>query len=171
MLRSRLSNSQPSSPSAYIGGSRAHQVTFQNDAQGQVLCRTESGNAGGRDPKQLYYYMNGLRVGDNGNNGTDNSDYATTVQRNATSLGNGPLLGGGAYAIPSADFDQAYDAINSTSRNNAGAASSYTVKGGDSLQSVAQAVWGDASLWYVLAEANGLSNASSLTAGQTLRLR
>jgi LysM domain len=38
----------------------------------------------------------------------------------------------------------------------------------DSLQSVAQAVWGDGSLWYLLAEANGLSAGSTLSAGQGL---
>jgi len=28
---------------------------------------------------------------------------------------------------------------------------------GDTLQSIAQMLWGDSSLWYVLADANGLS--------------
>jgi len=39
---------------------------------------------------------------------------------------------------------------------------------GDTLQGIAQALWGDASLWYKLAEANGLSANSALTAGQAL---
>jgi LysM repeat protein len=171
MRQSSLSDSSLLSlSSAYVGGAHAHQVTFQNDAQGQVLSRTESGNVGGRDPKQLYYYFNGLRVGDNGNNGTDQVDYATSIQRHAAQQGSGPFLGGGTYATGYADFDEAYDPINSASRNNVGAASVYTVKAGDSLQSVAAAVWGDSGLWYVLAEANGLNASSSLSAGQVLSI-
>ena len=44
----------------------------------------------------------------------------------------------------------------------------YTVRSGDSFQSIAQALWGDATLWYKIAEANGLTAASSLTDGQSL---
>jgi LysM domain len=48
--------------------------------------------------------------------------------------------------------------------------SQYRVRPGDSLQSIAQLIWGDSSLWYKLAEANGLSAQSSLTEGQTLTI-
>ncbi len=51
-----------------------------------------------------------------------------------------------------------------------GAASAYKVRGGDTLRSVAQAVWGDADLWYKLAEANGLTATSSLSEGQSLTI-
>jgi YD repeat-containing protein len=44
---------------------------------------------------------------------------------------------------------------------------SYTVMAGDSLQSIAQTVWGDSSLWYLIADANGTDNAS-LRVGQRL---
>lgn len=36
--------------------------------------------------------------------------------------------------------------------------STYTVKDGDTLQSIAHAIYGDSGLWYVLAEANGIQN-------------
>lgn len=36
------------------------------------------------------------------------------------------------------------------------------------MQSIAQNVWGDGSLWYKIAEANGLSGDASLAAGQAL---
>ena len=39
---------------------------------------------------------------------------------------------------------------------------------GDTLQNIAASVWGDASLWYMLAEANGLSGAQGLAAGSSL---
>ena len=46
----------------------------------------------------------------------------------------------------------------------------YTVRSGDTLGGIAQALWGDASLWYKLAEANGLTATSSLTEGQSLAI-
>lgn len=49
-----------------------------------------------------------------------------------------------------------------------GGPSTYTVQAdGQTLQNVAQALWGDASLWYLIADANGLGNVS-LTKGQVL---
>jgi nucleoid-associated protein YgaU len=59
-----------------------------------------------------------------------------------------------------ADFDANYAAINTSASAEAGAGSLYNVRSGDSLQGIAQSVWGDASLWYMLAEANGLTAAS-----------
>src|SRR5262249_13445580 len=47
-------------------------------------------------------------------------------------------------------------------------AGSYTVNGGETLSSIAQSLWGDASLWWKLAQANGLSGSSALAEGQTL---
>jgi LysM repeat protein len=44
----------------------------------------------------------------------------------------------------------------------------YTVHQGDTLQSIAAGVWGDASLWYLLAEANGLTGAETLVEGQAI---
>ncbi len=48
------------------------------------------------------------------------------------------------------------------------------MRSGDTLAGIAQAIWGDASLWYKLAEANGLSGSgggsASLTQGTTLVL-
>ena len=51
----------------------------------------------------------------------------------------------------------------------------YTVQAGDTLQSIAQSVYGNSNLWYVIADANALSldssgNAINLVAGTTLKL-
>ena len=51
----------------------------------------------------------------------------------------------------------------------------YTVQAGDTLQGIAQSVYGNASLWYVIADANAISldssgNAINLVAGTTLKL-
>ncbi len=48
--------------------------------------------------------------------------------------------------------------------------SAYMVRSGDTVRSIAQAIWGDADLWYKLAEANGLSANASLTEGQRLTI-
>jgi DNase/tRNase domain of colicin-like bacteriocin/LysM domain len=47
---------------------------------------------------------------------------------------------------------------------------SYTAQGGETLTSIALTLWGDGSLWYKLAEANGLSSASAVAAGQQLKV-
>lgn len=61
----------------------------------------------------------------------------------------------------------------------ASGARAYVVQEGDTLQRIAQAVWGDSSLWYAIAEANGLAssaaydpqnNPSGIRAGQVLTL-
>jgi hypothetical protein len=44
------------------------------------------------------------------------------------------------------------------------------VQAGDTLQSIAALVWGDASMWYLIADANGLSGAEGLAAGRTLTI-
>lgn len=46
----------------------------------------------------------------------------------------------------------------------------YVVGQGDTLQSIARAVYGDAGQWYLIAEANGLGSGSELTLGLMLRI-
>ena len=67
-----------------------------------------------------------------------------------------------------ADFDQAYDPINGLTYQNT--SSQYTVAAGDTLQSIAYQIWGDASFWYMIADANGLMGDETLSAGQVLTI-
>ena len=47
---------------------------------GQVLTRDEAdNNQSGGDPRELHYYFNGIAIGDIGNNGTSDVDYATSI--------------------------------------------------------------------------------------------
>ncbi|MES2445477.1 MAG: phage tail tip lysozyme, partial [Pseudomonadota bacterium] len=80
----------------------------------------------------------------------------------------GAFRGGLTYGSSYADFTNSYDPINSYSQGSSGG--TYTVRSGDTLQGIAQNVWGDSSLWYKLAEANGLSGGGSLAEGSTLIL-
>jgi YD repeat-containing protein len=70
--------------------------------------------------------------------------------------------------IASADFDQNYEPIGE--RYPGGVAGSYTVRNGDTLASIARAVWGDAAMWYLIADANGLTGSEALTADTVLTL-
>ncbi|HEY0164880.1 MAG TPA: LysM domain-containing protein, partial [Sphingomicrobium sp.] len=60
------------------------------------------------------------------------------------------------------------DPINPTSQGASATGSRYTVRDGDSLRSIARNVWGDESLWYIIADANALTGAEVLTGGTTL---
>ena len=98
--------------------------------------------------------FDGVRIGDVSNNGTSEIDYATSLAEHTNAQGTGPFRNGSAYASPFADFDQSFDPINGLTYEAAG--THYTVKDGDTLATIAQSVWGDASLWYMLADANGM---------------
>ena len=58
--------------------------------------------------------------------------------------------------------------FNAQTGDSNGLGGRYSVRSGDTLQGIAQQLWGDANLWYKIAEANGLTASSSLTDGQSL---
>jgi hypothetical protein len=68
--------------------------------------------------------------------------------------------------LASADFDQNYEPISPT--NPGPVATTYTARNGDTLQSIARTVWGDASMWYLIADANGLASGQTLSANMVL---
>ncbi|HEY0959731.1 MAG TPA: LysM peptidoglycan-binding domain-containing protein [Novosphingobium sp.] len=146
-----------------VGGAKT--VQYRNDAYGQILVREETQN-GVIGPRQLYYYFNGMRVGDVGNNGEAQNrvDYAQQLAARGQARQTGLFRYG--RPVASADFDQNYQPINAGYPGLA--ASAYTVRSGDTLRSIAQAMWGDGAMWYLIADANGLSAASQLSAGQRL---
>jgi len=57
------------------------------------------------------------------------------------------------------------DAVTAFSNSDTGT-QGYVVQAGDTLEGIAQAVYGDASLWYVIADANGLEFDSNLMASK-----
>lgn len=77
-------------------------------------------------------------------------------------------IGQRVIPVTSADFDQNFQPINEGFP--AATSGTYTVKTGDTLQSIAASVWGDASLWYLIADANGLKGSETLTADMRLTL-
>jgi len=75
---------------------------------------------------------------------------------------------GSSAATPYADFNQALTPV--TSYVQGSDAGSYTARAGDTLESIAANLWGDSSLWYLLASANGLSGPGAPGAGRTLAI-
>lgn len=98
-----------------------------------------------RDGKKLqdYYYSNGQVLGTAGTLLTPGkADFASYFSSNVQSQGEMALTSLGTY----------------------------TVQSGDTLQSIAGKLWGDCSLWYVLADANGIESNSLLTDGVQLSI-
>ncbi|MGU7783235.1 LysM peptidoglycan-binding domain-containing protein [Burkholderia sp. PU8-34] len=155
---------------------KSRRITYWTDQQGQVLRRDELvqvrwgdnwqvlGAAG--NYKHEYYYLNGHRVGNVGNDGIDHVDY---VQELAGQLGPGSDERYKIFKpVSTADFDENFMRIDNAYPGPA--SGSWTVRTGDTLQSIASAVWGDATLWYILADANGLKGEDGLKAGQILKI-
>jgi YD repeat-containing protein len=140
--------------SAAITDGASHTITYVNNAAGEVVYRTDSAG-----PTLENYYLDNHQIGSTDNSGPTQTDYATAIN---SQYGTAPS------PTQAANFDQNYTPVSPT--NPANAASSYTVQAGDTLASIAQNTWGDASLWYLIADANGLTSSSSLIAGTTLTI-
>lgn len=67
-----------------------------------------------------------------------------------------------------ADFNFGYQAIGPN--YPIAAPGQYSVRAGDTLQAIAQGAYGNSSLWYLIADANGLTGAETLQAGQLLTI-
>ena len=107
-----------------------------------------------------------MRVGDISNNGTSDVDYATSITQHTTAGGLGAFRNGATTSTYFADFDQSYDPINGL--NYEGAGTRYTVQAGDTLETIAQNLWGDAAFWYLIADVNGLDGSEALDPGMSL---
>ncbi|MGH6613388.1 LysM peptidoglycan-binding domain-containing protein [Sphingomonas sp.] len=145
-------------------GSSATQVDFTTDAEGRVLARREYNTDRSQMSTEYHYLFDGAVRGATGNNGQPIAgDYIEALNQRGTTPG-APFRNGGQVSY--ANFDQNYEPMLP---QGAGSGGSYVVREGDTLQSIAAQIWGDANLWYKLAEVNGLG-AGSLTAGMTLRI-
>lgn len=152
------------------GGARPRTVQLTTDLGGQILTRDEV-SASSLNPHSRTYVFDGVVQGSVNNDGTDNKTFAAAIAEGTVApptSNPGAFRNGAAYGSSYANFDRQHDAINPTSAQSAG--STYTVRAGDTLASIAQAAWGDANLWYMIAGANGLSGAEALAAGRTLSI-
>ena len=121
--------------------------TFVNDAAGRALFVNQNGNV----ERQLI--VNGEVLG----------RYGVGIDEVTPRVGDGD-----PNFKPLADFSFGYQPIN----GNYPTASpgSYTVQAGDTLGSIARGAYGDAQLWWRVADANGLTGDADLRVGQTLTI-
>jgi hypothetical protein len=124
---------------------------YWTNAEGQVLQRQElvggtvnsqtvvvTGASKSRDHR--YFYFDGKRVGNVGNDGVEREDYAQQLARSAAAQSPDDKY---RKFIPtnSADFDENYQPINASFPGPA--PGSYTVREGDTLENIARALWGE----------------------------
>jgi YD repeat-containing protein len=120
--------------------------SFVNDASGQILQKTQGSSV------ERELIANDQLVGTTG----------TGTSPDAPGKGNQPNF------VDLTNFDPTYKPINSN--YPAPTPGAYTVNAGDSLESIAQGAYGDSKLWYLIADANGLSGDKDLRVGQTLNI-
>ena len=156
-----------------ISDFRPRTVSFANTLEGQVLLRKER-SAAAADPEDRHYFAGGIQQGEitnNGNNDPDRVDWNQSIltktwQSNTTPA---PFRWNTTGGVTAAQMGAGgYDPLSATGQGMSGTDGRHTVRAGDTLASIAAARWGDASLWYVLAQANGLSANAALAAGQSL---
>ncbi len=149
---------------------------FVTSADGLILSRSRqlvSGNS--RITNHNFYYVDSHRIGDVGDT-PDEIERVSYAEQLALkdAQRNDPNAKGRTYGVnvggdfrSTADFDQNYEPINDNYPGHA--ASLYTVnRDGETLASIAQTLWGDAAMWYLIADANGLSRGAVLKPGQLL---
>ncbi|MGN2250163.1 putative Ig domain-containing protein [Frateuria sp. GZRe14] len=114
---------------------------FAYDANGQILRRSDGTVSGGT------YIPQG---------GAGMTYYAYVNGQQVANVD----AGGGIHVL---------EGLTAFSNSETGT-SGYVTQFGDSLKSIAQAQYGNASLWYVIAQANGLSSDEDLVPGQSLTI-
>jgi YD repeat-containing protein len=135
-------------------GNSANDRVLSYDDDGEVLLKAQGANVL-TDPTDGDTLAN-LIV-----NGAITATYGTGVDANDPANASGdPRI------TDQRDFDLSYQAVANDSP--APTSGQYQVQAGDSLQSIALAAYGDASLWYLIAQANGLSSDNDLSVGQSL---
>jgi YD repeat-containing protein len=154
-------------------------IDYITNAQGLILQRNQIGggtqtpggiNGGNAGTYRRFYYIDGHRVGDVGNDAQTDGALRVSYAEALAAAERDPVKQRDKYVnwtpVASADFDQNYEPINEG--YPASAPSSYTVRMGDTLRSIAGAIWGDSSLWHLIADANGLSGTEELQLGRKL---
>ena len=125
----------------------ANNRSFVNDASGHILQKNQQGNL-----------LNQLVV-----NGQVMGTYGVGTDQTTPTNGDGD-----PNYTTQGNFDLGYQPV--TNSYPAAATGQYPVKSGDTLQSIAQAAYGDSQLWYQIAQANGLSGNADLRVGQIVNI-
>jgi YD repeat-containing protein len=127
------------------GQNRAETKSMVIDNEGHILSLDHDDGKSGTHELRSYAYANGNPVGETGH-GVDGTQ---SVE-----------LDSGSYSLVK----------NLGSDTPTPAITSYTAHDGDSLQGIAAAVYGNPSLWFVIADANGLNPGEPIKAGTQLKI-
>jgi len=156
-----------------------NRIDYQYNSQGQVLNRTEvvtapDGTESSRE--HHYYYFNGNQIGEAGSGASGQIDYAQQSEVNAfnyteTKNQEKAIADDESYTTKEYDrgssinFDPTLQHVDPNS-----SPSGYTTRQGDTLQSIALSMYGDSSLWYIIADANGLQAGVAIGEGLNLSI-
>jgi YD repeat-containing protein len=151
-------------------------TTVQNDGEaGTYKTSTMAYDlAGNMSRVTATNYKNYAATIDNANSRTMISDFAGHVLektqnglRTHTLMANDEMIGYSSAAYES--FSSVYEGLSNASKADI---STYVVQSStETLRSIAKSIWGDERLWYVIADANGLTTSdATLTAGQPLQI-
>ena len=116
--------------------------TFIADNEGHITYEFHDDGKSAQNETDQFLYANGNGVAQN----THATDGTFTVQ-----------LDTGTYAQ-----------VQNLGESNPGSNLTYTVQAGDTLQGIANVMYGNPSLWFVIADANGLNGGEALKAGTVL---
>ena len=122
---------------------------------------------------QAQVYQKGALLADPGNSRSMISDYSGRLLektqnglRTHVLIANGEMIGQNSATHES--FSTVHEGLATAS--NASVSVYVVQNAGDKLTSIAKAIWGDERLWYLIADANGLSISDTLTVGQPLTI-
>lgn len=123
-----------------------------------MIRRDESDNISTQgDPHGVWYRFAGREIATTANKADPNQlSYSASIADRTRALpGSTPACAGAGRftADGGPDQDLMFEAVNSYRQGAAGGR--YVVQSGDTLQSIAQSLWGDSALWYKLAEGVG----------------
>jgi YD repeat-containing protein len=160
---------------AFIADGKPRAVHYALNADSQVISSVQNDGTS-NDPRAYHLFANGVQIAEytsDANEDLKNYDYQSLVATKfSNASGSGRFYHGATTGTSGAETGTSgYDPVNAlTAGTSQNSRSRYTVQSGDTLQGIAASLWGDSSLWYLIADANGLSADSALTAGQGLAI-
>lgn len=156
-------------------GSAVGHYIYQYDAHdsGRLQAKiTAFANGSSNEAKQTYDYRdNQIELVVNNDGRIVRKDATGSPAETALLVYQGSnLLGDWTYKGGAAKSEVSFGVPNGTADRSAFTANTFVVNQGDTLQSIALAVYGDASLWYVIADANSIAGGQSLAVGTVIKI-
>ena len=156
----------------YQSDNRPLTINYISDLSGQIIGRSEkymsSHAVDAGAPHEFWHRFGGKQLGYVGNNGsTSNLSYTDSISDRKKHAGN-VFRNSDEAPETFADFSMGIAPINTYSQGGAGGV--ITASAGDTLSAIAARTYGDSSLWYKIAQANGLSGDVALAEGQSVRM-